>query len=239
MRKTTYSLAAILVIALLLGVYFLITKGLKAETTAVMANSTEVMRYATEAVQSQLQAEIANLKGRLTDSEQARDKMAKMLEDKVKDMTSATNALSDEIANGKKREIELEAQKASLEARVGKLTVELNETQTQFTTLKENPVNEPHPNTKLLKRELLMQEKKLTRITDLYNRLKDELKDFAEVINKKDDALAAKNTEIESLKARINELEKNRVMLMEENDPQKARAAELKKRVEVILQAPK
>ena len=255
MRKTTYSLATILVIVILLGVYLgsfvkiaALSKGAIERLTNTAAVEVDVgaMRREAEAARTQMQAEITGLKNRLTESEQAKDTTAKTLDDKVKEMTSAMNALSDEIANGKNRETELEAQKvsletqkASLEARVVKLTVELNETQAQFASSKENPVNEPLPEVKLLKRELLAQEKKLARITDLYNRLKDELKDFAEVINKKDGALAAKNTEIENLKARINELEKNQTTLIEENNPQKVRAAELKKRVEVILQAPK
>jgi len=240
MRKTTYSLAAILAVILLLGVYFLITNGLKAEMAAGKADSTEVMRHAAEASQLQLQTEITDLKGRLVDSEQARDKMAKMLEDKIKDATNTENALQEDTINGKKREAELEIQRASMEERVSKLTVELNETQAQFTSLKESSMNEPAGESgrqvKLLRRELLAQEKKLAKITDLYARLKDELKSFADIINKKDDALAAKNKEIENLKAHLNEFYKDQAAPAEDNDPQKARADGLKKQVEVILQ---
>jgi len=211
----------------------------KNDTVAGGVDSADTIRRETETGRTQLQTEVAELKNRLIESEQARDKMAKMLEDKVREMTNVENALQEEIANSKKRETELDVRRVSLEGQVSKLTVELDETQKQFTSIEENPLKEPVREVRRLKRELLIQEKKLNRITDSYNRLKDELKNFAGIISKKDEALAAKEMEIESLKTQIGGLEKSQETFTEENDPQKVQADELKKRVEVILQSPK
>jgi len=272
-------------------------------STPQIDNSNEIRRE-TQAAQIQMETEISYLKTRLTDSEQSRDKITKTLEDRIKDLTGAQDALHEEIENSKKREIQLETQKASLEGQVHKLNGQLSETQEQFSALRENAAENAPREIKRLKDELIEQETKLEKITGLYDRLKGELKTFAETINSKDDTIAAKDKEIESLKTQLNYIalkfsdldksmnksEKNQTMLTdklnqmkdlnstlqkyiaqvdgyineqkldkqisqiseitgeaiqtaktnaEENDPQRERANELKKQVEVILQPQK
>jgi chromosome segregation ATPase len=253
MNKTKNIIAAALIIVVSSCAYFLIAGAFKSDMTRdikkaeaakgtiahLEQNLDFLVANKADAKMVLLQSEIADLKNRLAESEQARKKIETTLQDKINDMTNAENGLQEEIENGKKREAELEAQRTPLEEQVSKLTVQLNETQTQLASSKEIPLNESASEAKRIKRELLLQKKQLARIADLYNRLKDELKGFADIIDKKDDALYAKDKEIGNLKAQMDELEKCQTTVSSDDESQKAQANSLKKQVEVILQSPK
>jgi len=185
---------------------------------------------------AQVKGEAAQLKDLLTQSDQARSDMAKTLGDKTNDIANTKSTFQDEIEKGKKREIDLEAEKSFLKEQLCKLTIQLNETQAQFASLV--PPNETAKSVKRLEQELRIYQKKLARTTSLYNRLKNELKGLAGIITQKNDVLTAKNKEIKILKERLDSITTELAGLENEDDSQKAQAKELKKQVEVILRSP-